>query len=190
MRRALFGKSPETEIPSTARASVREALLFDVRDHEASNDFALAERRVDDWTFAPWLLLAGHLVITATLVFQDRPSSHWGTLASAMAPLGLSLLVDLAAGLVMLGVAAHADGAAHRHSPDVRLYRGDGRAVDALERRGRVGSTFAMRRFATVAMMSGFFMRSIAAVASPPLAVVNAAMAIVSTTSVFAPIRW
>jgi diguanylate cyclase (GGDEF)-like protein len=40
--------------------------------------------------------------------------------------------------------------------------------------------------FATVAMMSGFFMRSIASVASPPLAVINAAMAIVSTT-LFSP---
>ena len=68
MRRTLFGKSPEVELPSAARASAREVLLFDVRDHESSSDLTLAERRVSGWTFAPWLLLAGHLIIAATLL--------------------------------------------------------------------------------------------------------------------------
>ena len=102
MRRTLFGKAPEVELPSAARASVREVLFFDVRDHEANSDFTLAERRVAGWTFAPWLLLAGHLVVTAALIFQDRPSGDWKSLAAAMAPLGLSLLTDLIAGLIML----------------------------------------------------------------------------------------
>jgi diguanylate cyclase (GGDEF)-like protein len=185
MRRALFGKSPETEIPSTARASVREALLFDVRDHEASNDFALAERRVDDWTFAPWLLLAGHLVITATLVFQDRPSSHWPTLASAMAPLGVSLLVDLAAGLVMLGW-RRMQMAPHTVTRLMCGYIAATGVLWMLSSAGVSGLNLRDAGFATVAMMSGFFMRSIASVASPPLAVINAAMAIVSTT-LFSP---
>ena len=56
MRRTLFGKSSERERLAPPRASVREALLFDIRDHEASTDLTLAERRADSWTFAPWLL--------------------------------------------------------------------------------------------------------------------------------------
>src|SRR5436305_1429720 len=62
MRRTLFGRSPEPERPEAARASARDALLFDIRDHENTN-LALAERRVDGWTFAPWLLLAAHVMV-------------------------------------------------------------------------------------------------------------------------------
>ena len=57
-------------------ASVRDALLFDVRDHEASTDQTLAERRADSWTFAPWLLFVGHIIIAITLLLQDRPPSR------------------------------------------------------------------------------------------------------------------
>ena len=73
MRRTLFGKSTELERLAPPRASVRDALLFDVRDHEASTDLTLAERRADSWTFAPWLLLAGHLILATTLLLQERP---------------------------------------------------------------------------------------------------------------------
>jgi len=185
MRRAFFGKSPEIEIPSSARASAREALLFDVRDHEASNDFTLAERRINGWTFAPWLLLAGHLVITATLVFQDRPSSSWGTLASAMAPLGVSLLVDLVAGFVMLGW-RRLQMAPHTVTRLMCGYIALTGVLWTLSSAGVRDLNLRDAGFTTVAMMSGFFMRSIASVASPPLALINAVMAIVST-SLFSP---
>src|SRR6185312_2924688 len=103
MRRTLFGKSPEHELPSAARASAREVLLFDVRDHEASNDATLAERRVSGWTFAPWLLLIGHLIITATLIVPGYGSIPSATLARSIAPLSGSLVLDAVAGIVMLG---------------------------------------------------------------------------------------
>src|SRR5437763_17003471 len=101
MRRTLFGRSPEPERPEAARASARDALLFDIRDHENTN-LALAERRVDGWTFAPWLLLAGHLIIGVTLLFEKRPPATQAVLASVFVPLALSLLTDVAAGLVFL----------------------------------------------------------------------------------------
>ena len=44
MRRTLFGKSPELERLAPPRASAREALSFDVSDHESSTDVTLAER--------------------------------------------------------------------------------------------------------------------------------------------------
>jgi len=184
MRRTLFGKSPEHELPAAARASAREVLLFDVRDHETTNDATLAERRVSGWAFAPWLLLAGHLIITATLVVQAYGSEQLPSLAKSMMPLGVSLLVDVVAGLVMVGwrrmqMAPHTVTrlmcgyigltgilwTASAGLGDLNL-RGDG--------------------FALVAVISGFFVRSIVSIASPPLAIINAIVAI-AATAFFSP---
>ena len=102
MRRSLFGKSTELERLAPPRASVRDALLFDVGDHEASTDMTLAERRVDSWKFAPWLLLAGHLIIATSLLLEDRGHPPVSVLVSLFAPLALSLTTDIAAGLMPL----------------------------------------------------------------------------------------
>src|SRR5215218_4952535 len=112
MRRTLFGKSQEVERLTAAHVSAVDALTFDVRDHESSTDQTLIERRVGSWSFAPWLLLAGHIIIATCLLLQDRPSASWEILAMVFVPLGLSLLVDTAAGLVLvhrckLGLAPH-----------------------------------------------------------------------------------
>src|SRR6266487_4523419 len=98
MRRTLFGKSHELERLAPPRAPLRDALLFDIRDHEASTDLTLAERRADSWTFTPWLLLAGHVIIAITLILQDRPPATQAVLASVFVPLALSLIIDAAAG--------------------------------------------------------------------------------------------
>jgi diguanylate cyclase (GGDEF)-like protein len=180
MRRTLFGKSPEVELPADARASAREVLFFDVRDHEANSDFTLAERRVSAWTFAPWLLLAGHLVITATLIFQDRPSADWGTLATVMAPLGLSLLTDLVAGLIMLGW-RRLQMAPHTVTRVMCGYIALTGVLWMLSTAGVRELNLRDAGFATVAMVSGFFLRSIASIASPPLAMINALVAIMAT---------
>jgi len=84
----MFGKSPEIELFTPPRASVREVLWFDVSDHEASTDLALAERRLTGWTFAPWLLLAGHLIVTIALAFEQRHATDSNALWKVVAPLG------------------------------------------------------------------------------------------------------
>src|SRR5215208_6885624 len=101
MRRTLFGKSPEMERLTPARISASAALTFDVRDHEASTDQTLIERRVGSWSFAPWLLFASHLIIGASLLLQERPPASWPTLTAVFVPLGLSLAVDALAGLCL-----------------------------------------------------------------------------------------
>src|SRR6185503_8054443 len=102
MRRTLFGKSPELKRLLPARASSREALTFDIRDHESSADQTLIERRVGSWGLAPWLLLAGHAIIASCLLLQDRPPASWATLAQVFVPLGLSLVTDVVAGLILI----------------------------------------------------------------------------------------
>src|SRR3954447_497138 len=102
MRRTLFGKSPEVERLTPARISASEALVFDVREHESNADQTLIERRVGSWSFAPWLLMIGHLIIGASLLLQDRPPASTATLAAVYVPFGLSLFVDCVAGMLLL----------------------------------------------------------------------------------------
>jgi diguanylate cyclase (GGDEF)-like protein len=180
MRRTLFGKSTELERLAPPRASVRDALLFDVRDHESSADQALAERRAESWTFAPWLLLAGHLIIGITLLLEDRPAASSAVLASVFVPLALSLTIDGVAGLVLLAwrrlqMAPHTVG---------RLMVGYIAATGALWTMSSVAAgslRLADAGFVTLAMASGFFVRSMAAVVSPPLAIINVAVAVLAT---------
>jgi diguanylate cyclase (GGDEF)-like protein len=181
MRRTLFGKSPELKRLSPARVSAGEALLFDVRDHEASTDQTLAARRVDGWTHAPWLLLGGHLIIAAALLLQGRPPASFTPLLGVFVPLGLSLLTDVAAGLVMAGWRDRLQLAPHNVA---RLMCGYIGATGGFWMLASVASGALEVRdagFVTLAMASGFFVRSIAAITSPPLAIISAAVAIVAT---------
>ena len=125
MRRTLFGKSAEVERLTPAHVSVIEALVFDILDHQSSADQSLIERRVGSWSFAPWLLLTGHLIIGISLLLQEGPSTSWAMLATVFVPLGLSLALDALAGTVLIYLAPAATGAARRRPADVRLYRRD-----------------------------------------------------------------
>src|SRR5438093_6237394 len=102
MRRSLFGKSPEVERQTPARISASEALTFDVRDHEASTDHYLIERRVGSWALAPWLLLAGHLIIATAMLLHHRPPADGATLTKVLVPLGLSFALDVLTGTALL----------------------------------------------------------------------------------------
>jgi diguanylate cyclase (GGDEF)-like protein len=180
MRRGLFGRSPAAERSVPARASAREALLFDLRDHSASSDLSLAERRVRSWVFAPWLLFSGHLVNALSLVLQQRSPASWGALAQVCLPLGLALMLDAAAGLLLMfwrrvAMAPHTV---------VRLLCCYLAATGVLWTTATVATGalhVADPSFVTLAVASGFFVHSIVAVASPPLALINALLALVST---------
>jgi diguanylate cyclase (GGDEF)-like protein len=180
MRRTLFGKSPALELAVPARVSAREVLLFDVRDHDSSADLNLAERRVGGWFFAPWLLFAGHLIVASALLFQSVASANVGPIASVFTPLILSLVSDAAAGAVMLAW-RRLQLAPHMVS---RLMCGYIALTGVLW----MAASIATRSlhlpdpgFVVAAMVTGFFLRSIASIASPPLAIINAAIAIVAT---------
>ncbi len=180
MRRSLFGRSPEIERLTPARISASEALTFDVREHESSADESLIERRVGSWALAPWLLLAGHLILAAGLLLENRPPASWGTLASVFAPLGLSVALDTLAGTLLifrprLRIAPHIM---------VRLmcaYIGTTGILWTFASVAAGSLKLADASFVSLAMASGFFVRSIAAVAAPPMAIVNALVAALAT---------
>ncbi|MFL6764014.1 MAG: putative bifunctional diguanylate cyclase/phosphodiesterase [Sphingomicrobium sp.] len=180
MRRTLFGRSPEMERLVPARISASDAMTFDIRDHEATADLVLIERRVGSWSLSPWLLLAGHLILTAALLLQDRPPASSGLLAAVFVPLGLALFCDVLAGTVLFFRQAL------RLRPHVtaRLLCAYIGATGMLWTVSSVAAGSLQLRdasFVSVAMVAGFFLRSIAAVAAPPMAVINALVAATTT---------
>ena len=181
MRRNLFGKSPEVEHLAPSRASTSEALFFDIREHDSTADQTLAERRVGGWTFAPWLLLAAHLIIGVTLLLQDRPPASWTTLASVFVPLTLSLLTDLTAGAVMLWW-RRLQMAPYTVARLMCIYIALTGALSMISSVACEALHVQDPAFITVAMCTGFFVRSIAAIASPPLAIINALVASLSAS--------
>ena len=180
MRRALFGRNPEVEWIGPRDASPAEALSFDVREHESSTDARLAELRVAGWTYVPWLLLAGHLVVGASLLAAPNAWSSARLLAFTGIPLVIAVLLDVGAGLVLsrwrgMQMSPHTIGrlmCAYFAVSGVcsTVAGGVSRSIDIQE-----------AGFWTVALGASFLVRCVVSVASPPLAVVNAAVALVTT---------
>jgi diguanylate cyclase (GGDEF)-like protein len=178
MRRNLFRKTVEVHPP--ARASVQDVMFFDVRDHSESADLTLAERRLTAWVFAPWLLMTGHIAVLLSLLVDQASHFSWKFTAGVMLPLMASIAIDGAAGLIAiywrkLGMSPHTV---------VRIMCGYLAGTGFLWAIGSAAAgsaELASASFVTVAMASGFFLRSIVSVPSPPLAVVNALVAVVAT---------
>jgi diguanylate cyclase (GGDEF)-like protein len=180
MRRTLFGRRSEVEHIAPAQVSVREALLFDVRDHESSADMTLIERRVGSWSLAPWLMLTGHIILATSLLLQDRPPASRAVLAMVFIPMGLSLLIDVVAG-VLLQFRQRLRMAPHTVARMMCGYLATTGVLWTLASAGTGAMQIRDVAFVTLAMATGFFVRSIVAVAAPPLAIVNAAVAILAT---------
>jgi len=178
MRRTMFRKTVEVHPP--ARASVKDVLFFDVSDHSESADLALSERRLTAWVFAPWLLMTGHLAVVLSLIVDLAPHLTWRAATGVMVPLVASIAVDALAGLIAiywrkLQMAPHTV---------VRIMCGYLAGTGILWAIGSAAAgseQLAGGSFVTIAIASGFFLRSIVSVPSPPLAVVNALVAFVAT---------
>jgi len=180
MRRTLFGKSPEIERLAPARVSAREALTFDIVDHESSVDQTLIERRVGSWAVAPWLLLAGHIIIGVSLLMQDRPPASSATLAAVFLPFGLSIVADIVAGLVLI-YRRKLHLAPHTAARLMCAYITVTGVLSSLSSVATGSLGLRDASFVTLAMATGFFVRSMAAVAAPPLAIVSAFIAAITT---------
>jgi len=174
----MFRKTVEVHPP--ARASVKDVLFFDVSDHSESADLALSERRLTAWVFAPWLLMTGHLAVVLSLIVDLAPHLTWRAATGVMVPLVASIAVDALAGLIAiywrkLQMAPHTV---------VRIMCGYLAGTGILWAIGSAAAgseQLAGGSFVTIAIASGFFLRSIVSVPSPPLAVVNALVAFVAT---------
>ena len=173
MRRTLFGKFQGLEQVAPVRVSPAEALLFDISDQRSSRDHSLAEQRVASWAFVPWLLLAGKLVIGIGLLLQERVNAGWTGLAAVGIPLGLSLATDVTAGLMLL-YWRRLQMAPHTVARLMCAYFAVTGTFGTLAVAAADGLGLTSESFLALALGSGFFIRAVASIGSPPLAVINA----------------
>ena len=160
-----------------SRASIREALLFDVSAPEAEGDQVLAERRVKIWTFGPLLLAATHAIVGLALLFQGFGSTSWSAIFTTVLPLLLAMLLDAAAAFMLhyhprTSITPHAMGRLMIVYVGVSgvlwmLFAGAARSFAGLEE----------TTFLPLVLGAGVTMRSLLCISSPPLAVANALIA-------------
>jgi diguanylate cyclase (GGDEF)-like protein len=181
MRRALFGQSSDRELRAPARASTREALSFDILDHSGTADLALAERRLEGNSLAPWLLLAGHGGLAATLFASAISRGTVGALGSAAVALLICLALDTVAAVTTTAW-RRLLVAPHQVARMMCVYVGVSSVLWALTCAAGGSTHFIDPTLAMVALACGFFLASIAAVPSPPLAAVNSMVAVLTTT--------
>jgi len=178
MRRTLFRKSEEIHPP--VRASVSEVLWFDISDHSESADLTLAERRLGAWGYAPWLLLAGHLAIMLGFLLDSPSKLNATALVSVGVPLFASIAADAVAGCLVL-FWRKLSLAPHTLVRILCAYLAGTGILWSFGSAAAGSAELASASFVTIAMASGFLLRSVVSVPSPPLAVVNTGVAFVTT---------
>ncbi|HEY8591611.1 MAG TPA: EAL domain-containing protein [Sphingomicrobium sp.] len=173
----MFGKAQEFDALAAPRAPISDALLFDIRDHQLSAELTLAERRVETWSFAPWLLLAAHVVIACTLFLHPETG---GSGPAVLLPFAGSILLDIAAGVVLVGW-RRVQMAPHTVARLMCGYLAGIGALWAFWSLALASGQATDPSLPVLAVATGFFVRSVVAVAAPPLAIINAVGAIVAT---------
>nr|WP_314445538.1 EAL domain-containing protein [uncultured Sphingomonas sp.] len=83
------------------RASVREAMTFDVLPPRSDDDSTLQAKRIAMWAYAPILLAATHFIVGLILLIREGGDMHGGQLLLALAPVLTVLLLDGAAGALL-----------------------------------------------------------------------------------------
>lgn len=87
--------------PVRRRASVREAMTFDVLPPQSEDDQLLQSKRIAMWAYAPILLSATHLIVGLILLVRERGNMDAGQLAMALILVAAALLMDAGAGLLL-----------------------------------------------------------------------------------------
>ncbi|MEO5972616.1 MAG: EAL domain-containing protein [Sphingomicrobium sp.] len=112
MRRSRFARAVGTNSEAPDRASVGEAMWFDIRSAESAGDDALSSGRVAALDHCALLLGFTHLVAwVATLIFHHATAALL-SFSNPLAPLSVLLLVDVAAAVAVrwrdrLGLSPH-----------------------------------------------------------------------------------
>lgn len=91
----------ETAASETIRASVREAITFDVLPPKSDDDQILQGKRVAMWAYAPILLAATHFIVGLILLVREQGNMQGHQLGMALALVVTALLFDGCAGLLL-----------------------------------------------------------------------------------------
>ena len=177
MARTRFAKAVgQTSQGTPERASVREALWFDVGAAETPGDDLLSEARVASFDHSALLLAVTHLLIGVTCIATYPELATVSSLSNPLIPLSLLLLFDAIA-----AIALH-----WRHKLELPPHTVARAMCAYLAGSGVLWTMFGVAvtinapeplPVLPVAICAGIAMGAIVAVASPPLAVVSAFVA-------------
>ena len=179
MPRTRFAKavSPSSETPE--RASVREALWFDVETADTSDDQTLSESRVANFDHTAVLLGATHLLLGVTCLVR-HPDLLGMSLTSPIYPLALILVLDAMAAL----------GLHWRRNIDLEPHSISRAMCGYIAGVGILWTLFGLAVFmqlpthgpvVSISICAGIAMAALVAITSPPLSVVNAFVATVAS---------
>jgi diguanylate cyclase (GGDEF)-like protein len=191
MRRARFVGAVEASEESRDRSSIREALWFDLRAHESSDEESLSDWRVAGLDHVPILLGVTHLLVAiATIIFLvDFPTAL--SLDNPLLPALLTVTLDAGAAAFMIKRRRH-NFAPHVIVRGLCLYLAATGLLWTWFGETVVDDAFVVAiSAAQVAMVAGIVIGAIASISSPPLALVNTVIsafaAIVLSTSPLIP---
>jgi diguanylate cyclase (GGDEF)-like protein len=177
MRRSRFAKAIGTRQAGVERASVREALAFDIKATDTSDEQSLAEWRLASLDHAPLLLGATHLLLAiGSLLLYPQAAAEFG-LSNPLIPAVLLLVLDAAAAAGM-HYRDRFDWAPHTVIRALCIYFAfTGVLWTAFA--GAVAGGSALAPTGSV-VCAGLTMAAIVAISSPPLAILNMAVATVA----------
>ena len=173
MPRARFAKAVSQPLEAPTRASVREALWFDIEAAETSDDRSLWASRVASFDHSALLLGAAHLLIGLTCLIRHPELASLKSLSNPVTPLGLILVLDAIAALG-LRWRDELELEPHTVSRAMCIYLA---AVGILWTLFGLAVTMNVPDFGpviSVSICAGFAMAAVVAISSPPLALVNA----------------
>jgi len=179
MRRSRFANTIEVnEVPE--RASIRDALCFDITTPDTSDEESLCEWRVAGVQHAPLILGVTHSLITVACALLSAKLDYGSVADNPFVPSTLVLALDAATATLLLtrkrlGIAPHTA---------FRILCAYLALVGLLWT--WFGYTVADDTFVTplaaapIAMAAGIAMRAIVSISSPPMALVNMLVSIAS----------
>src|SRR5579884_3049068 len=177
MRRSRFAKAIEVS-EVRERASIKDALWFDVSAPETSDEEALCEWRLTGVQHAPVILGVTHLLITIAYTFLAAHFSYSSFSDNPFVAAVSVIALDVSAAALLLAK-KRLELSPHTAFRLLCVYIGLAGVLWTW-----FGYTVADDKFITpiaaapVAMAAGIAMRAIVSISSPPMALVNVAVSI------------
>jgi diguanylate cyclase (GGDEF)-like protein len=174
--RTRFAKAFSPSLETSERASVREALWFDIEGPETADDRSLSESRVASLDYTAILLGATHLLLGITCFLRHPDLLSASLVSNPIIPLVLILVLD---GLAALGLQwrDRLDRTPHFVTRALCVYLAAMGVLWALFGLSSIVNVAAPDPVVGIAICAGIAMAAQVAISSPPLAVVNAFMA-------------
>jgi diguanylate cyclase (GGDEF)-like protein len=174
--RTRFAKAFSPSLETSERASIREALWFDIEAAESADDRSLSESRVASLDYTAILLGATHLMLGITCFLRHPDLLSAPILSNPIIPLALILLLD---GLAALGLQwdDKLERPPHFVTRSLCVYLAGMGVLWTLFGLSSIVNVAAPDPVVGIAICAGIAMSAQVAISSPPLAVVNAFIA-------------